>query len=113
MDASDQELLRMTDLIPLERVPDMLPGRPDRSTVFRWVSKGCCGRRLRTVSVRRTRHTTERWLLSFFDAVASARAGEGDPAVLRPTSGQRGGARARMESRTARILRDNGLSEAG
>ncbi|MFN0008769.1 MAG: DUF1580 domain-containing protein [Planctomycetota bacterium] len=91
----------------------MLPNRPDRSTIFRWASKGFCGVRLRTVSVGRTRHTTERWLLSFFDEVACARASEGDTTVPRPTPGQRGDARAPVESRTARILREHGLSEAG
>src|SRR6185295_9358812 len=79
MSADTREPIRMADLIPLERVPYLLPHRPDRSTVFRWVSQGCCGRRLRTVSVGRTRHTTERWLLSFFQEIAGARAG--DPAL--------------------------------
>ena len=53
----------LADLVPLERVPSLLPKRPHRSTVFRWVSKGCCGVHLRTVSVGTTRCTTEDWLV--------------------------------------------------
>lgn len=96
----------------------MLPNRPDRSTVFRWVLKGCCGVRLRTVSVGRTRHTTERWLMSFFDEVAAARErsngapANGPPArCRRPLKRRERG--SDVQARTARVLREHGLAESG
>lgn len=105
--------MRTGDLIPLEKVPAMLPSRPDRSTVFRWVLKGCCGVRLRTVSVGRARHTTERWLLSFFSEVATARERSNYPPTARRDTKRPQSVRSNVQARTARILRDHGLSESG
>jgi hypothetical protein len=106
-------MVRTADLIPLERVPALLPNRPDRSTVFRWASKGCCGVRLRTVSVGRTRHTTERWLLAFFEEVAAARERAGDAPVVRTSRRPRPEVRTDVQVRTAEVLREHGLSESG
>lgn len=91
----------------------MLPNHPDRSTVFRWVTKGCCGVRLRTVSVGRTRHTTEQWLLSFFDEIAVARSRSNGDAVASERPTKRQGATTSQQARTSRILREHGLSEVG
>ena len=107
------EVLRTADLIPLEKVPALLPNPPDRSTVFRWVLKGCRGVRLRTVSVGRTRHTTERWLLSFFEEVAAARERTGEAPAVKRIRRARQEARTDAQARTAQILREHGLSESG
>jgi hypothetical protein len=112
-DSQGSGVVRTADLIPLERVPALLPNRPDRSTVFRWVSKGCCGVRLRTVSVGRTRHTTERWLLEFFEEVAAARECKGEAHVVRTGRRRRTEVRTDALVRTAQILREHGLSESG
>ena len=110
---SNESPLRTADLIPLENVPAMLPNRPDRSTIFRWVLKGCCGVRLRTVSVGRTRHTTERWLMLFFDEVAAARERPNHAPTARRGTERQQSVRSNVQARTARILRDHGLSESG
>jgi hypothetical protein len=91
----------------------MLPGRPDRSTVFRWVTKGCCGVKLKTVSVGRTRHTTERWLVDYFAEIAGARDQSHDTAPARAGVRRRRDARSAVQAHTAEILRNHGLSEAG
>ena len=91
----------------------MLSCHPNRSTVFRWVQKGCSGVCLRTVSVGRTRHTTERWLLSFFEAVAAARDNSKPDVVARGSNARRKASRPDMRARTVRILREHGLSEFG
>lgn len=106
--------IRTADLIPLEQVSVILPSRPDRSTVFRWARGGCHSVRLRTVSVGRTLHTTERWLLAFFEEIAVARSGRLPATVAaqpRPTRSSSGP--AEPNARTARILREHGLTETG
>jgi Protein of unknown function (DUF1580) len=112
-DNKSSEPLRIVDLIPLENVPTLLPGRPDRSTVFRWVTKGCCGARLKTVSVGRTRHTTERWLVEFFTEVAGARDPSHGAAPTQARPRRQRDPRSAVQARTAEILRNHGLSEAG
>ena len=67
------EETELSDLIPLGEACKLLPGRPHRSTVFRWAQKGREGVRLKVVSVGKTRCTTERWLMEFFEAVQKAR----------------------------------------
>jgi len=110
------DTVRAAELIPLAKVPSIFPNRIDRSTVFRWALKGCCGIRLKTVSVGRTRHTSERWLMQFFERVASARDERSDfpvkpaPSPRRRTSGAPA-ASTELHSRTARILRNHGLSD--
>lgn len=109
----DEETLRTADLIPLERVSEMLPSHPDRSTVFRWIGRGCWGARLRTVSVGRTRHTTERWLLAFFDEVAVAREHRDAPITPEAPTAPAECLPPGMRAHTARVLQHYGLSEVG
>ena len=106
------EPIRIAELIPLERIPAVLPARPDRSTVFRWVTKGCSGVKLRTVSVGRTRHTTERWLMEFFTKIADARGRSHDDAPTPACARRQRDVRSDVQTRTAEILRNHGLSEA-
>jgi hypothetical protein len=101
---------RTADLVPLQRVPAMLPGRPHRSTVFRWAQRGCRGVRLRTVSVGRTKCTTEAWLWEFFEQIAAARADQ--TPCPRATGRLPGRPRARIRrsrEKTSEILRRHGL----
>jgi len=107
------ESVRAAELVPLERVPAMLPNRPDRSTVFRWAGRGCSGVKLKTVSVGRTRHTTERWLMQFFADVAAARDGGRAPVPVYVRTRTRTEGRFSDRTRTAEILRSHGLSETG
>jgi hypothetical protein len=107
------EPFRIADLIPLEKVPSLLPDRPDRSTVFRWVAKGYGGVRLKTVSVGRTRHTTERWLVEFFIEIAGARDRSHDAAPTQARARRQRDPRSAAQARTAEILRNHGLSELG
>ena len=57
--------------IPLSRVPDKvkeLAGfKPNRSTVFRWKTRGCNGRKLTTFKAGGRVCTTIEALLEFFD----------------------------------------------
>jgi len=60
----------LSDLVPLTRVPSLLPKRPDGkrlapATIWRWVQHGAAGRRLQAVRVGRGWYTTERWLGEF------------------------------------------------
>lgn len=103
----------MAELIPLDQVPSMLPTHPDRSTIYRWVRVGCGGARLRTISVGRTQHTTEAWLLAFFEELTKVRTGE-DGGKTIPTPERRDDdRRSEHQSHTQAILRKFGLSETG
>lgn len=113
-DTESLSIVRTADLVPIEAVPTMLPSCPDRSTVYRWVVKGCSGVRLKTVSVGRARHTTERWLLTFFEEVAAARERKTAAPPQPPRSAKdRTSGTDTKRARTAAILRAHGLSEAG
>ena len=102
---------RTSELIPLEQVSAMLPGRPNRSTVFRWAQRGCRGVRLRTVSVGRRKCTTEAWMWEFFEQLSLARA-DAEP-VQRETGRLAGRKRVRQrpsDQRTNETLRRHGLA---
>lgn len=49
--------------------------RPDSSTIWRWMTRGIGGVRLRSVAVGRSLMTTERWLNEFFAALGQLRQG--------------------------------------
>lgn len=106
LDASEPVGLR--ELIPLQEVPRLLPFRTHRSTVFRWVQKGRRGVRLRVVSVGSTMCTTERWLMSYFEAVGRAN-GMTSPAASDGDTCQVNQRAIARRSRSARVLRRHGL----
>jgi hypothetical protein len=59
-----QNYLRLSK-VP-EFVDDRYGFRPNRSTVFRWKTRGCNGKRLKTCRVGGAVVTSEAWLLEFF-----------------------------------------------
>lgn len=77
-------------LFPLAEVPSRLPRRRGRalhrSAPYRWASPGgLAGVRLRTVFIGGELHTTEQWLMEFFEAVTEARRGTGESARTLPS----------------------------
>ena len=60
----------LTELIPLNRVPSLLPRlrknkHVNLATVYRWTNEGCRGIRLAYVQVGSTRCTCQAWLTDF------------------------------------------------
>ncbi len=107
--ASEISSVKLSDLIPLERVSRMLPRRTHRSTVFRWAQKGCHGVRLRVVAVGGVRCTTERWLMAFFEATEQARGVISDATTLHARRGRRRPNETSRLARTGEVLRRHGL----
>ena len=68
---SRDQLFPLIDAAP---VVEQLTGQAARrSALHRWSYKGVAGVRLQTVTVGRVQHTTRRWLIEWFAAVAEAR----------------------------------------
>jgi hypothetical protein len=69
----------LSELIPLGKVPRLLPkrsgGRRPRvhpGTIHRWRNPGIRGVRLQCVKCGASYHTTQKWLVEFFAALAAA-----------------------------------------
>ena len=67
----DRDFLKQAqNYLRLSKVPEFVDGRygfrPNRSTVFRWKTRGCNGKRLKTCRVGGAVVTSEAWLLEFF-----------------------------------------------
>jgi hypothetical protein len=98
---------QLDELIPLGRVPDLLPPgphgkRPHVSAVFRWVQRGIRGVRLRAVQAAGRRCTTRRWISEFFAALSEA--------TGLPTAQPRSpAARKRSHEQADRVLTEAGL----
>ena len=111
------EQWKLQDLIPIRDVPKIVPGRPHVSSVYRWMSPGCYGVRLRVVSIGRRRFTTLRWLQGFSEAVEAARTRKEE--LARPHHTPSGGNRRRrrvqkpqiVSRRTKAIFRRHGLED--
>jgi hypothetical protein len=75
-------------VVPLEHAKKLLPGKPDRSTIYRWaLGDGAHGVKLETVKVGRKRFTSEQAIQRFVDAMTAAAAGE--PVTVIRTNRQR------------------------
>ena len=61
-DVNCEKLIRLADVPTLPWMPD---GKPHLSTVYRWVTRGVRGRRLRTARVGNSVVTSERWVMEF------------------------------------------------
>ena len=60
------------DLITLAQAREMVPGRPNLSTVYRWVFRGVRGCRLETICIGGARRTSREALSRFFAASTKA-----------------------------------------
>jgi hypothetical protein len=87
---------RLKNLIPLNKVPNLLPSlRNDKpinlATVYRWTNRGCNKVKLRYAMVGTTRCTTPEWLAEF---VAKTTGQQNESPVVAPPA-------ARKRSRAA------------
>lgn len=77
------------EVLELGDARKLLPGRPDRATIFRWaLGTGSHGVRLETVKVGRKRFTSKQAIQRFVEASTAAADGKAVPATVR-TSRQR------------------------
>ena len=60
---------RFADAIPLTKVPDFIPGRPNISTCWRWASKGVRGVKLATIIIGGRRYVTLAALEDFLESL--------------------------------------------
>lgn len=120
-DVKAQRPWSLDDLIPLVEAAKRSPGRPNVSTVYRWVQKGVHGVRLKVVSVGRTRFTTSQWLREFFESTEAARrrseADDEAPTVAagpprRQRRRRRAGDTSATSRRTRETLRRHGLDDS-
>lgn len=74
----------LDELIPIERVPKILPGNPNISTIHRWRTKGVLGIRLHSVRVGGRRMIPRESLLAFISAITTAVDGGKVAVVTRP-----------------------------
>lgn len=74
----------LDDLIPIERVPKILPGNPNISTIHRWRTKGVLGIRLHSVRVGGRRMIPRESLIAFISAITAAVDGDRVAVVTRP-----------------------------
>jgi hypothetical protein len=76
------------EVLPLEDAKKLIPGRPDRSTIYRWaLGGGSHGIKLESAKVGRKRFTSKQAIQRFVEAVTAAADGEIPPAIR--TSRQR------------------------
>ena len=64
--------IRSEELFTLKQVAESLPGRPARSTVWRWCRTGIRGVRLTSVVIGAKRYTSFRALAEFSAALTAA-----------------------------------------
>ncbi|MGH6961195.1 MAG: DUF1580 domain-containing protein, partial [Dongiaceae bacterium] len=68
------------DIIRLEDAKKVIPGRPDRATIYRWaLGDGSAGVRLETVKVGRKRFTSKQAIQRFVEASTAAAGGRETP----------------------------------
>jgi len=107
----DARAVELADLVTPENICNMIPGRPNRSTVFRWALKGCRGIRLRTLKVGGRRVTSSRWVMEFAEAVEAARlAAKEPPKKYRPRKRRKPKSDEAALEGTADVLRRFGLA---
>jgi hypothetical protein len=92
------------DVVPLEDAKKLLPGRPDRSTIYRWaLGSGSYGVKLESAKVGRKRFTSAQAIQRFVEAVTAAADGQAPPSI-------RTGRQRHKEMRAAeRRLADAGI----
>lgn len=91
--------------LPLSEASKFFPGRPHRSSVWRFAMKGVRGVRLETIVCGGRRYTSEEAILRFIAATTAAANGEPMPVPL--------SARRRQEQEEARAkLREVGIDRS-
>ena len=60
------------ELIPISQVPAELSNRPHKSTVWRWIQRGCRGVRLATVLIGGRRYTSKEAIADFVAGTTAA-----------------------------------------
>jgi hypothetical protein len=63
--------ISLNEFLPLADIAKQLPNRPHLATLYRWVTRGIRGVKLRSYKVGRTRCTTHADLLQFMSAAAN------------------------------------------
>ena len=58
--------------LTINQAAAILPARPHRNTVVRWMQTGCDGMKLRSVRFGGKRLTSEKWVEEFIAAVSSS-----------------------------------------
>jgi hypothetical protein len=89
------------DLVALRGLPDLLPGRPDPSTIFRWRTRGCRGVRLGAVLIGGQWYTSRSEIERFVEATTARANGD------RPRRSAR--ERQKVQRATARTLKEAGV----
>lgn len=56
---------KLAELIPFNQAPEHIPGHPTVATLHRWRTRGCNGRRLRTLKIGGKRFIEPRALVDF------------------------------------------------
>lgn len=90
--------------ISINDAPKYFPGRPNVSSIYRWLGKGIRGARLETIVVGGQRFTSVEAIQRFIERTTANSPGASAP-VPRPTSRQREAAirRAERELRAAGV----------
>lgn len=92
------------DVIRLEDAKKVLPGRPDRATLYRWALKGAEGVKLATVKCGRGRFTSKQACQRFVEALTVASDGETAPAIRTSRKRQQDATAAAERLKAAGIL---------
>ena len=69
-------------LFPVNDVPKHCPGRPHKSTVWRWVQRGVRGHRLETILVGGRRFCSFEAIFRFVEATTEAADGDDQPPAV-------------------------------
>lgn len=80
----EERLLKISDVA--KEVERLTGDRPHLATIHRWMSRGLCGVRLRSVFALGQRRVQPRWLDQFFVDVANAKNHNDTDAVAKPAN---------------------------
>ena len=65
-------MIEPEDAVSVKQARELIPGRPDISTIHRWINKGLDGVKLKSVKAGGKRFTTKHWLNEFFAELSGA-----------------------------------------
>lgn len=93
------------EFFSLSEAATLLPGRPHISTVWRWVTRGIRGQKLKTIVVGSRRFVTRASIQEFIDACNAA--ADGQPPRQRPSAQRR-----KEKERAKATLRQAGIARS-